>query len=217
MAKGPKKQETGVDMNLLNAINTGMVTHVSQTAKPLLDAGLIQVDFNNKDSAGNPLAQLTEAGKAMVNPNTTQTNGAAKLASPYAIISGAVPPVSKRGFAKGAGATKQYPFADLDVGKSFFVPVSEKHPDPVKTLGSTVSAQNHLYSEKTGETEQVQRAKRGPKNRAVLDGNGNKIMETVTRELRKPVRKFSIRPVVKGTQYGDWTPDADGALITRVL
>lgn len=208
--------QAGVNVDLLKNIQNGTVKYISKDdGMPLLKAGLIQVDINQTDAVGNALVALTEAGVKMVG-NSTPT-GAVAPVSPYAILSGVQLPVSKRGFAKGGGAPTQYPFDKLEVGQSFFVPVSEKHPNPVKTLGSTVSAQNFKYSEETGETEQKERAKRGKKNKAVLDENGNKIMETVTVKLRRPLRKFSIRPVKAGVAYGSWTPEADGAVIARTL
>jgi hypothetical protein len=110
-----------------------------------------------------------------------------------------------------------YPFDSLEVGQSFFVPVSEKHPDPVKTLGSTVSSANMRYAEETGEHKTVNRAKRGEDRKALLDASGNKIMEQVSIPVYKHTRKFSIRGVEAGKSYGSWIAPATGALIARVV
>lgn len=211
-------KNNAINTSFILAIGNGTQTHISKDeGMPLVKAGLIDVDTERLDDKGNALVRLTEAGQKMfAQANATNSDGTA-TGSLYAILSGVQLPVAKRGFSKGAGAPTQYPFDQLQLNESFFVPVSEKHSNPVKTLGSTVSAQNHKYSEETGEVKQVERAKRGKKNRAVLDDQGNKIMETVTVKVRKPVRKFSIRPVKAGVAYGSWTPDKDGAVIARVL
>lgn len=208
--------QANINVTILREIQDGTRKYISKDeGMPLLQAGLIKVDTSQVDAVGNALVALTETGAKMVASANT-TGGGIAVASPYAIMSGVQLPVSKRGFAKGAGAPTLYPFEQLEIGQSFFVPVSDKHPNPVKTLGSTVSAQNHKFSEETGEVKQVERAKRGKKNKAVLDDNGQKIMEMVTVKLRKPLRKFTIRPVKAGVEYGSWTPDADGAVIARI-
>ena len=218
MAKAPKK--SAINMKLLASIaNATEQSYISKDdATPLLanDPVLIEVNTGMLDGNGNAAVRLTAAGAKLVadaTPGTVAT-GEAPKASPYAIISNAVLPPSKRGN-KGGGAPTQYPFADLEVGQSFFVPKSDKHPDPVKTLGSTVSSANMRYAVKTGETKEVSRAKRGEGNKAVLV-DGNKVMEKVQVPVYKFERKFSIRGVEKGKSYGEYVAPADGALIARV-
>lgn len=202
-----------VNVQLLQGIASGAVQRVSQKdGKPLVEAGLIEV--NTQDVIeGLALVRLTDAGLTMVAPKTIAP---ASNGSKYEVISGAALPPSKRGNKGGGGAPVQYPFDSMEIGQSFFVPVSEKHPDPVKTLGSTVSSANMRYAEDTGEKKTVTRAKRGPKNRAVLNPDGSKQMETVEVPVYKHTRRFSIRPVKAGVVYGNWTAPADGALIARV-
>ncbi len=209
-----------VNVELLQAIANGTVMRISRDdAWPMLppqsDPPLIEVNTNDIVD-GQAAVRLTNeglimvGGGAQVNPVDavmTHSNG-------YAIISNATLPPAKRG-GRG-GAPVQYPFDKLDVGQSFFVGVSSKHPNPLKTLGSTVSSANMRYSEETGEMKTVQRTKRGKKNKAVVDEQGNKIKETVTVPVRKQTRKFTIRAVKAGVKYGDWTAESDGALIARV-
>lgn len=212
MAKKDKKSEVNTD--LLLAIATGNLTHISRNdGLPLVEAGLIEVNTDILDDDGNAAVRLTDKGKAMINgsESVSTENAGAK----YAVISDAVLPATKRK-GGGGGAPVVYPFDSLEIGQSFFVPVSEKHPDPVKTLGSTVSSANMRYAEETGETKTVTRTKRGPKNRAVLDANGEKVKETVDVPVYKYTRRFSIRPVEAGKTYGNWVAPADGALIARV-
>lgn len=218
-----KKSKNKVDTGLLAGIASGAVKYISKDdGLPLLEHNpqLIEVNTNMLDDAGNAAVRLTEAGKKMINGNDmteTITNADVSTVkiSPYAVISNAVLPASKRGGGKG-GAPVVYPFDSLEIGQSFFVPVSDKHKDPVKTLGSTVSSANMRYAIDTGETKTVTRTKRGEKNRAVVDENGNKVQETVSVPVYKYTRRFSIRPVEAGKTYGNWVAPADGALIARV-
>jgi len=214
MAKKPAKTST-INIALMIAIGNGSVTHVSQPdGLPLVQhvPALIEVNTGMLDGDGNAAVRLTEAGVAYV-----AANGSAPVAAPkYEIITGAVLPASKRGN-KGGGAPTQYPFDALDVGQTFFVPKSEKYPDPVKKLGSTVSSANARYAELTGETKTVMRTKRGPGNKAVKDSAGANVKEEKTVPVKKATRKFTIRPVVGGQTYGSFVAPADGALIGRVV
>jgi hypothetical protein len=189
-------------------------TSQGQVANDLVEINNMQVDPNDNTKVA---ARLTDAGRAYIGANGSAPAASEPVAeaSPYAILTNAVPPISKRGN-KGGGAKTQYPFDKMEVGNSFFVPVSEKHTDPSKTLASTVSAANNRYSEDTGEKKTVTRAKRGAKNKAVRDAAGNKVQETVEIAVKKQTRKFILRKVEAGKKYGDWTPDTNGALITRV-
>lgn len=198
---------------LKTVAKSGYVTRA--VGEPLLNAGLILVDTNviNPANADEAKATLTDAGNAAIGSGAAP----AATASAFAIITNAIPPESKRGNHFGRGASTKYPFADMPVGGSFFVPVSAELPDPLKTLGSTVSNANAKYAEKTGEVKQVVRTKRGEKNRAVLDADGKKVKETVSVEVTKPTRKFIIRSVVKDTEYGGWNAPADGVLIARTI
>ncbi len=208
MAKAAKNLNT----ELLVKISNGSVTRVSEKeGLPLVEKGLIEV--NPHDIVDNKaLVRLTEEGINIVN---TLSNKSDEIVSPYAIMSGVPLPASKRGN-RGTGAPKQYPFDDLPVGGSFFVPVSEKHPNPLKSMQSTVSSANHKYSEETGETKYVERVKRGPGNRALTNAEGGKIYEQVNVKIRKPLRKFVIRPVKAGETHGPWTAPKDGVIIGRI-
>ncbi len=215
MAKKDKK----VDTALLAGIASGAVAYISRdNGLPLVQAGLVEVNTDILDDDGNAAVRLTDKGKVMINGSETiSTDDVATVSvgAKYAVINDAVLPASKRK-GGGGGAPVVYPFDSLEIGQSFFVPVSEKHKDPVKTLGSTVSSANMRYAEKTGETKTVIRTKRGPKNRAVLDEAGEKVRETVEVPVYRYTRRFSLRPVEAGKTYGNWIAPASGALIARV-
>jgi len=215
------KSNVAVNTELLAAIKSGKVTHVTQAEA--VEAGLQHVpplvEVNIDPSAivdGKAPVRLSEAGHKYIPANAETAS--APAASPYTIMSGVVLPASKRGGGGGGGAPKKYPFDQLEVGQTFFVPASAAVPDPVKKLGSTVSSANMRYAVETGETKEVERTKRGPGNKAVVDpATGQNVREKKTVPVYKQTRKFTIRPVVGGEKYGDWTAPANGAVIGRVM
>lgn len=223
MAKKAKVVEVvsgSLNFMLLQGIASGNVMRVTQEeGLPLIQHNPPLIEVNIEDVVdGKAAVRLTQEGFNMINPNDNLPVAVASnshVASNYAIISNAALPAAKRG-GRG-GAPVQYPFDALEVGQSFFVPVSSKHVNPTKTLGSTVSSANMRFSVETGEMKTVERTKRGDGNKAVIDAQGNKIREMVTIPVRKQTRKFSIRPVKAGVAYGGWTAEQDGALIARVL
>jgi len=193
---------------------TGRATQA--VGEPLVKQGLIEVNTADVDENGAAAARLTQKGiEGMpVNKNEAPAAGAA---SKYSIITNAVLPESKRGFGRSPGVSK-YPFADMQVGNTFFVANFEvEGGDALKKLTSTVSNMNNKYRTETGAMESKTRTQRGEGNKAVVDAAGNKVKETVNVPVYNQVRKFSIRPVKAGDSYGDWKAPSDGALIGCVL
>ena len=221
MAKVPKSGS--VNMQLLAGIKGGHVTHVTQSEA--IEAGfqhnppLVEVDTSHDVMInGKAPVRLTDAGYAHVGNGAYVTVGADPVAaSGFALITGAELPASKRRGGGGSGAPKKYPFDEMEVGQSFFVAADDKHLDPVKSLGSTISSANMRYAVETGETKVVERTKRGPGNKAVKDANGENVRETKTVPVYKSTRKFTIRPVEAGKQYGNWQAPDNGALIARTM
>lgn len=216
MAKKPTK--ISVNKELLGlvvaATQSGTIYYVSQTEAD--EAGLKHnpplIEVNTAMLEGDKAAaRATEAGIAFMAPAAPKA--AVEASTGFELVKGAVLPPSKRGVGLHGGAPKKYPFDQMEVGDSFFVPVSDKLPNPVKTLGSTVSSVNLRYAEVSGE-KTVTRAKRGPDRKAVFE-NGQKVMETVTVPVHKKTRVYEIRGVEAGKQYGTYTAPADGALIAR--
>lgn len=207
-----------VNMTLLASIASGAVTRVSQAdGLPLVSAGLIEVNQNDIVN-GEALCRITDAGKAALPGGATAKSELANSDTPlYSVIGGLTFVPSEKKHAGRSGAKTIYPWASMEVGGSFFVPVSAKHDDPVKSMTSAVSSANMKYSEEVGEEKPHTRAKRGPGNKAVLDANGAKVMETVMRKDRKALRKFDLRAVTKGEKFGDWVAPSDGALVGRVI
>ena len=176
MAKVAKLNKT-VIAALILIQSTGRAT--SEVGKPLVEMGLIEVNTDDIDESGAAAARLTQKGiEGMGTPKNT--NATVPTASSFALIDNVVLPESKRGFGRVAGVSK-YPFANMNVGQSFFVANAEvEGDDALKKLTSTVSNMNNKYRTDTGETETKTRTKRGDGNKAELDANGDKIKETVT-------------------------------------
>lgn len=224
MAKASKKVVEAVNRALLASIATGGVAFATKDEAiaaglsnnpPLVEVNLTVPDPND---ANKVAIRVTEAGSAFLvaGANPVVETVVEPTASKFEIFTGAVlPPAKPRGGGFGAGAPKKYPFDEMEVGGFFFVAKSAAVPDPLKTLGSTVSSANLRFAEQIGE-KIVTRAKRGKGNKLELDGNGQKIMETKTVPTWKLTRKFEIREVVGGTDYGTWKAPANGVLIARV-
>lgn len=197
-------------------MSTNRVTFA--VGKPLVDQGLIEVnkeDVQDEGDAATYAAKLTQkAFDGMPKQSGQPASSGPAKASDFAIFTNATPPESKRGVGREAGPSK-YPFDDMPVNGSFFVPVSDETPDPLKTLGSAVSNATNKYRVDTGKTESKERTKRGEGNKAVLDTEGKKFKETVTVPIYDYPRKYIIRGVKKDQKCGEWSAPADGVLISR--
>lgn len=198
---------------LQKIIDTGRVSQ--DVATKLGPMGLIEVNTGDIDENDMAACRLTQKGLEGMGKNTN-TN-AASTGSKFALIDNAVLPESKRGFGRKAGESK-YPFADMNLGQSFFVSNDEvEGGDALKKLTSTVSNMNNRYRTETGEMQTVTRTVRGEGNKAVLNEDGSKRKETKQVPVYKQDRKFNIRAVEAGKKYGGWKAPANGALIARVL
>ena len=211
-----------MNMELLKSIGNAQAAnalfYVSQAeGMPLVQHSppLITVDPSKVDPADTSKisAFLTDAGA-----RTVAEAAQPKPALSISVLSGDFArPKAKRGGGRGTGAPVKYPFDTVEIGQFFFVPNSEvAKGDAFKTLGSAVGSANQRYSEGTGEFEQVTRAKRGPDHKTVKDAEGKNVMEEVTSEKKRSLRKFVVSKVEAGKSYGAFTAPADGAVVMRV-
>ena len=216
------KKLTDAQANLLVAIadatkkNETYFIEKNDDTLALHTAKLIEVNPGITDAEGRAAARATATG---IEKATKGNKPSSTVTAPsnFAFITNAIPPEAKRG-GGGGGAPAKYPFADLPLNVSFFVGNDEvKSGDAVKALQSSVAAANYDNSRETDEMETVIRTKRGPGNKAELDASGNKVKETVTRKKREAVKKFIVRKVEGGKDYGGWKAPKDGALVTRTL
>jgi hypothetical protein len=157
--------------------------------KELVDAGHIEVNPNIKDASGKIAARAT--AKLLESAGAAQ--GSATVTS-FELESGIpLPPA-----AKGGRRDEQYPFSKMEVGQSFFVPVTEKYPKPWETFGSTVSSATRRFANP--------HATETRKNR-----KGEEVPVLVT------TKKFTLRQVTAGQKYANgFVEKAGGARVYRI-
>lgn len=200
-------------MTLLATIATAMAAEpfyalaTEKEAKELIDGKL--AEFNPDIRDGDKIAiRLTDEGLNMANANNTDNSsntgndtGASAAASSFAIIDNAKLPSAARGGRNGP----VYPFDDLNVGQSFFVPATADKPEPAKSIASTATSAAKRFAT------------------PVKNPDGSAVMETYkvrgvekTREKFEFTRRFAVKSVEKGKVYGEWTAPENGALVQRV-
>ena len=127
---------------------------------PLVEAGLVEINPSMTDDNGNVATRATQAGIESLGNGVTIGNNATSEATSEATSATAetgktekvktmfkiedsipVPTISGRG--RGGNV---YPFDELAVGQSFFVPNSEDKPNAAKSLASTVSSATARYA-----------------------------------------------------------------------
>lgn len=203
---------------IANATAANAVVYVSkEDGLPLLQANppLITVDVNNVDPEDQSKigAKITADGVKLLNTDTTVHT---KPVAHYSVATGLELPKVKRGGGGGGGAPSKYPFETMGVGEFFFVPDSDvKNGNALKTVGSAVGSANQRFMEETGEHKTVTRAKRGKDHKTVKGADGKNEMETVTLPVKKSTKKFTIRAVEAGKEYGSFTAPASGAVVMR--
>lgn len=132
------------------------------SVKTYVKQGLVQVDPSIQNEDFHIAAGLTQAGIDFVNSNNnivatsaTSTPKESKTMSTFEIVSDAPIPTSKRG-AGLSGRKCKYPFELLEVGQMFFVPATEKQPEPAKSMVGVVSGANKRYAV-PGESTKINR------------------------------------------------------------
>lgn len=104
-----------------------------------LEPGLIQPRAGAEvDPAGNINVFATSKGVAALQGEGAVASNVATMQAPateskFALETGFTPPPTKRGGIKA----NIYPFAQMQIGQSFFVPATEAKPNPAKALAST--------------------------------------------------------------------------------
>ena len=172
MAKTNTKK-TVIDTVLLASIvtatqNNAFVYVPAKLSAPLLAAELVEVNAAMVDTEGSSATRATQKG---IEYMTTQTH-AAPAVKPDAVAAAAPTPVrfsieknveiptSKR----GPRAVSVYPFDDMEINDSFFIPATAEKPNPAKQLASTVSsAQRRYATQSTTETVTTRKGNVVPK------------------------------------------------------
>ena len=115
-----------------------------ENAEWLNKNGLVEFEASITNEAGFIATRATTKGIEKVMSENVQVEAVASVASGYVIEDIAVEVVSKR---RGGGrAGVSYPFDTLQVGQSFVVPATEKKPNPVKSMASSITAANARYA-----------------------------------------------------------------------
>lgn len=185
---------------IVAAGENGLASVPLSVYQPLAASGLVEVNSAAIEPNGNAPVRATAAGVAQVNgapvpdPKPAATGG-------YSIDSGIeVPAISGR----GRGASTVYPFEQMEIGNSFFVPATAERPDPAKQLASTVSAATARYqvAKEPAEYKQVVNAvyAKGPDGKLARDAEGKLIKtgeRTDTVQVMVQIRKFMIRGVTE--------------------
>ena len=123
---------------------------------PLVEAGLVEINPDMVNEAGEIATRATQkgiesldSGAIVVGNATTEANsetaatGTTQKAKTMFQIENDVPVPAISGRGRGGNV---YPFDQLAVGQSFFVPNSESKPNAAKSLASTVSSATARYA-----------------------------------------------------------------------
>ena len=125
-------------------------TQTSEVGYTFCTAEIVEWLFKNGFAEGNPeivneagaiATRATQKGVEKVMSETTVETPATTEKPAFVIEDGIPIPKSTR----GGNRESSYPFAQLNVGQSFFIPASEKHPEPAKSLASTISGATKRY------------------------------------------------------------------------
>jgi hypothetical protein len=120
----------------------GFLAIKNETAETLKNDGFVETNPEVSVPQGHIAARATQklidsllpAGGASQENATVATNETAKFSITR---NDTLPPAAPRGgFARGS----QYPFEQLGIGDSFFVPKTDAMPNPARTLSSAVTA-----------------------------------------------------------------------------
>lgn len=171
------------------------------------------------DDFGAALVQLTERGAAKVTGETVEKDD--KKMNAFEIDDYA-PDVTAIVRHRGGGRRgSKYPFDALEVGQSFHVPPTDKIPDAVKALQSSVTKANALYTENVTddagnevlEEKTIKTYRRGEDGK-LLREDGHFIVETA--EVRRvPVTRQMRKFVVVPAAADD--PKGPGARVVRTM
>ena len=152
---------------------------------PLVNAGLVEINEGIVNEAGAVATRATTKGIETV-MSETSTATETVVANAGFVIEDVALAASKRG---GRTGKSLYPFDQLNVGQSFVVLATEKHPEPAKSLASTVSSAMKKYDVPAMEEDGVTQ-----KTKVItVPKTGEKRTVFAT----KHTRVFGLRPEIK--------------------
>lgn len=143
-------------------------------------------------------ATTVNAQPANANPTPANPVGQPNEKPTFAIVSFTLPE-AVRAAGGGLGPRPEtYPFSKLEVGQAFFIPATAEKPNPAKSYASTVASATERYAE--ADTTQPQVANR----------KGAMV------HPKKYERKFAIRPIADGKEFGAAYAGKAGAAVGRI-
>lgn len=137
----------------------GYMWATEKDVKHLVDAGHAERGGQNPDDEKQFAIRATPAGIDAHNASQTPASGSAGNSEPsFQFMTGTAEELAVK---RRSGRTSKYPFEQFPAptldenGKvvsfaKLFIPATEKMPDPVKSLSSTVSAENRRYAKIVG-------------------------------------------------------------------
>lgn len=212
MAKGKVITQKLITLAMIVAAGADGMFTTAAVHQPLVDAGLVEVNPSVTNDAGEVATRATQAGIDKVASDNSsafsqsQGNGETNVAKTSFAIVGTVPvPV---GAGRGRAREAVYPFEQLEVGQSFFVPNSEDKPEVAKSLASTVSSATARFAVQDGDKTEVVNVSeyqvgddgkrvKGPEGKLVKIGEHQE-----ERAVMVQTRKFIVRPVADGAPWG---------------
>lgn len=128
----------------------GFVYMTEKSVKVLVDANLVEcnIGVSNEDGVA---VRATQLGTDYANGPAEQPQGNEPVNQPvnteptFVILSDRPIPAITR-----VGAASKYPFAQLGVGQSFFVPATEASPTPHKSMASTIATASKRFGKVVG-------------------------------------------------------------------
>jgi len=174
----------------------GSIFMTEKNVKILIDGGY--AECNTQIREGEAVAvRSTPLGEALLaSPDQTETGRTTMDKPNFSIDDNIAVPAIRRA---SGGKPSIYPFDQLELGQSFFVPETEELPNPGKSLASTVSGASKRFATKNG----TRTIRRRPKltnedGSPMLDENGKQIKGELT-DVEVPAfiyeRKFIVRSV----------------------
>lgn len=203
MAKAPVKKERaavtarGVDLlKLIASAPEGFLMLTQDEGAAIVSDGLAVVDASN--IVGDTAAvSLTDKGKAMLEDTSTVTVETV-ASSGFEIDTDVAVPTDVTRKAREDG----YPFAKLEIGQSFHVPLKtgEDHDKLWGRISSSASGARSKFAVPTGEKEEVtvKTFKKDENGKFVKDENGKRIPVSENVEVRDKkslVRDFKVAKV----------------------
>lgn len=200
-----KAQLNGKLVEIVAATNSGGVLYTpTEVHGPLVAEGLVEINAGMTNENGIA-TRATAKGIETVNASSNSaTQAASAPAKPiFAIEKASLPAISGRG---RAGGSEIYPFDQMEVGDSFFVPNSDDKENAAKSLASTVSSATKRYAEVIpGEFKTIKGK----------DKDGNETSKQIP--ALKETRKFVVRSRTADAEAKEgFTHGKDGARVYRV-